>query len=108
MADTYDVDAGAGNFRPITVKFRGQDYQLPASALALVRAATKGKTFVDPNAEPLEGMMAALPVVLRELNPAWPADPPLTDGELLALMAPVTEVLNRIRGLTFQAETAGQ
>jgi hypothetical protein len=96
--DLFDVDAAAGDYRPVVIRFRGAEYVLGATAahlLALSNLASK------LDGKGTEALAENLRPVFAALAPEAPTD--LTAAEEIALLAPLTEVLNRLGRITFRA-----
>lgn len=112
MTDSvFDLDSsGASGFEPVTVRFRGNEYTLGATAYGLVAAPA---ILTPPNGEASEretlvhivqNIHSAVRVLSPPLAEALEADDNVTPGETLALVRAVMEVLNRLGRFRFSAE----
>ncbi len=102
--EVFDVDALASEYQPVRIKFRGNEYTLGASVLQVVAAtelATEGEGFA--------GIVKQLPAYLRTLCPdIGPAlEVPLTSAEEVALLRPITAVMNRFSVIAKSTEDEG-
>lgn len=92
----FDLDQTAVGFEPVRIKLNGKEYQLPESGAALL------STLAALEDLPEEPGLDELVPLYGNLAPHAPKFEELTVGQQMALVAPVTEVLNRLNGITFR------
>jgi len=98
----FDIDEqGASGFEPVTVRFRGTEYQLGTTAYGLVAtpallAVGEDTTEHQVLAHIMKNLRACIRLLCADLHDAIEADANITPGEEFALMKAVMEVLNRI------------
>ncbi len=98
--EVFDIDALAESYQPVRIKFRGGEYVLGANVLQVIAAA-------ELNQEGgMSAMVQQLPAYLRTLCPdIGPAlDEPLTAPEEVALMRPITAVMDRFNAIVKSTE----
>lgn len=104
--NVFDIDAEASQFEPVRIKFRGRDLVLGDTAVSIIQAASLYSA-EDDEQDHLSLMVKYLRPVLRALNPELAQmmeEQDLTSAEELALMRPVTAVMERLGKLTFRSE----
>lgn len=101
--EVFDIDAVAAEYQPVRIKFRGTEYVLGATVLQVIAA-----TELAPG-EGASGMVARLPEYLRtlcpEIGPALEGRP-LISAEEVALLRPITAVMNRFNAVSKSQEGA--
>jgi hypothetical protein len=106
MSDVIDIDARAGSFEPVRVKFRGQEHVLGSHAIELVGATAIYTTNPKEEDETEIGYAVRIaPLVLRALSPELDAlldAEPLSAAEEFAIVPVLTEVVKRIGALEFR------
>jgi hypothetical protein len=109
----FDIDELAGDFEPVEIRFRGQEYVLGASVIQLLNAAVGFKDSagrLKENASAEDQALAVFEVLrptLRALSPELAkviAERDLTPPEEAALLKPVTQAVQLLSRLSFRAE----
>ena len=102
--EVFDIDAVAEEYQPVRIRFRGAEYTLGANVLQVI-AATELSTD-----EGTGGIVKQLPVYLRTLCPEiGPAlEKPLAAAEEVALLRPITEVMNRFNAVSKSQADEGE
>lgn len=101
--DCYDVDARVGDYTPVRIKMRGREYHLADTAESLLALSEyTGKHFSDADGG---SVLEHVRPLFRMACPEGPDD--LRAAEVLALVQPLTEVLERLTRLTFRPASAG-
>lgn len=98
----FDLDEAASGFEPVRIKLRGQEYTLAATAASLLVAIAYAAEHFGGEDTDLARIAEHVRPMFQALAPDAPQD--LTLMEELALVRPVTELLNRISSLSFRAE----
>jgi len=108
VSDLFDVDARAGAFKPVAVKFRGTEHTLGATALSLIEATSL--YMASPRIEGEADLKFALRMVkpmLRALSSTVAAEMDARDleaGEEMAFLPVLTEVVKRLGAVRFHPE----
>lgn len=105
MTNVIDIDARAGSFEPVTVRFRGQEYELGKHAIELLTVSSvySGNPKRDDESE-IEYAVRLAPLVLRAVSSEIAAvldAQELSAAEELAIVPVLTEVVKRIGALNF-------
>jgi hypothetical protein len=101
----FNIDEMKGNFEPVGIIFRGQEYALGRNALGLLSACELHATIEDKNGlEYMKALLEILPELLRCMCPELVLDESLETGEQMALVKVATEVLGRVSRLSFPKE----
>ncbi len=103
----FDVDALAEEYQPVRIRFRGQEYTLGANVLQVIAAAELGEGVErGEGMAGLRSIVTQLPAYLRTLCPEMaPAlEEPLTSTEEVALLRPITAVMNRFSAVSKSQE----
>lgn len=109
--DVYDIDTLAGEFAPVRVKLRGKEYEMGGTAYSILAAASKVSTDETDEDSSVHQVLKQMRPMLALLCPEMEEDTrevPLTAAEEMALLAPVTEVMERVGRLTFRREEDAQ
>jgi len=107
VSDLFDVDARAGAFKPVVVKFRGADHTLGATALALIEATSvyTQTPKVDGESD-LKHVLRMVRPMLRAMSPTVATEMDARDldaGEEMAFLPVLTEVVKRLGAIRFHS-----
>ena len=103
----FDVDALAEEYQPVVIRFRGQEYTLGTNVLQVIAAAELGEGVEkEEGMSGLRAIVTQLPAYLRTLCPEiGPAlEESLTSTEEVALLRPITAVMNRFSDVSKSTE----
>ncbi len=99
MPELFDIDAEVEAYQPVRIKFRGKEYGLGETTMQVLLAM-----------EVMQGdeigtmqLVQNLPAILRTMCPELEAtlkEQPLVQAEEVALLKPVTAVMNSFTALT--------
>jgi hypothetical protein len=106
VAKVFDIDDRAGAYEPVVVKFRGEEYALGQSAATLLgfSAIYQAHPAEENEPEVLYALRLLRPMI-GSLSPAIAsvmAERDLTCEEELAFLPVLTEVMNRVGGISFR------
>lgn len=103
--EVFDVDALADSYQPVRIKFRGNEYTLGTNVLQVMAAAE-----LSPDSGGMTDMVPLLPTYLRTLCPeiAPALEEPLTAAEEVALMRPITAVMDRFNAIVKSEKDEGE
>lgn len=103
---TFNIDEMKGDFEPVEIIFRGEEYTLGRNALGLLNACELHGTIEDKDgAQYLKALLELLPELVKSLCPELTLEQDtLETGEQMAMVKVVTEVLGRVSRLTFPEE----
>lgn len=119
--DIFDIDAAAEDFKPIIIRFRGEEHILGGTVFSLLNASSIFNDDVIPllpdDDENAKDSHAFTKKVFEFLRPILRALSPtvgkamdrkdLTPPEEAALLKPATEALNTLGRLSFRTEEEG-
>ena len=99
-----DIDAAAGGFAPVEIRFRGKNYFLGRTVLGILEISDQYKD--GPGEGESEASFAvrmvrpSITALCPELSAVIEKDD-LTAGEEIAMLRPLTEVVQRFGAITF-------
>lgn len=102
MSDVFDVDAQAGAYKPVRIKLRGEEYPLADSAYAVLALSDFAGSLVSDGGDLKHTEVARHIKKLFDLVAPEEAPRDLNMAEELALVGPITEVLQRFSRITFR------
>lgn len=99
MPNLFDIDAEVAAYQPVHIKFRGQEYVLGETTMQVLLAME----VIQEDEIGTKQLVQNLPAVLRTMCPGLAEvlkDKPLVQAEEVALLKPVTAVMNSFTALT--------
>ncbi len=99
MPNLFDIDAEVAAYQPIHIKFRGQEYVLGATTMQVLLAMEVIQADEIGTKQLVENLPAILRTMCPKLDPVL-KDKALSQAEEVALLKPVTAVMNSFTALT--------
>lgn len=99
MPELFDIDAEVAAYEPVRIKFRGKEYVLGKTTMAVLLAME----VIEGDEIGTKQLVQNLPAVLRTLCPELDAvlkKKALVQAEEVALLKPVTAVMSGFTALT--------
>lgn len=105
MAKVFDADEGREAFQPVTLRLRGQEYELGTDLVAVLQAAAAATADEDEGSIPDHRFATKVPELLPILAPDAPTD--LGPGEQFVAMKALTALLNQLGARPFRTTADG-